>query len=232
VYRLQPRRPRPHFLDLYRRPIGVRHGLSPSLALDAADTIPAGGQEPYLKTSAAGVLSPDALAGIPDSIQALIAARLDTLSPERRALLQNAAVVGTVFWSGALLATSDRDPSVIRADLEDLAARAFIRPAPDSSVAGEVQYSFWHPLTREVAYGQLPRMARIHKHRAVARWIERVAGERVTDHAELLTYHYLTALELAEAARAAEEITRLQEPTRRALVMGRRPRYGPGRYQG
>ena len=56
MYRLQPRRPRPHFLDLYRRPIGVRHGLSPSLALDAADTIPAGGQEPYLKTSAAGVL--------------------------------------------------------------------------------------------------------------------------------------------------------------------------------
>jgi tetratricopeptide (TPR) repeat protein len=82
-----------------------------------------------------------------------------------------------------------------------------------------VQYAFWHPLTREVAYGQLPRMARVHKHRAVARWIEQVVGERVTDHAELLTHHYLTALELAEAARAAEEITRLQEPARRALVL-------------
>jgi class 3 adenylate cyclase/tetratricopeptide (TPR) repeat protein len=164
-------------------------------------------------------LRPDALAGMPDSIQALIAARLDTLSPERRALLQNAAVIGTVFWSGALLAASGRDPSVIQADLEDLATRAFIRPAPDSSVAGQMQYAFWHPLTREVAYGQLPRRARIHKHRAVAQWIERVAGERVTDHAELLTYHYLTALELARTVRAADEITRLQEPARRALVL-------------
>ena len=164
-------------------------------------------------------LRPAALADIPDSIQALIAARLDTLSPERRALLQNAAVIGTVFWSGALLATSDRDPSVIRTDLEDLATRAFIRPAPDSSVAGQMQYAFWHPLTRDVVYGQLPRRARIHKHRAVAEWMERVAGERVSDHAELLTHHYLTALELAKAARAADEIARLRDPARRALVL-------------
>jgi hypothetical protein len=52
VHRLQPRRPRLHFLDLCCRPIGVRHGPSPSLALGAAGTIPAGGREPYLKTSA------------------------------------------------------------------------------------------------------------------------------------------------------------------------------------
>jgi class 3 adenylate cyclase/tetratricopeptide (TPR) repeat protein len=156
---------------------------------------------------------------LPDSIQALIAARLDTLSPERRALLQDAAVVGTVFWPGALSAISGRDPTTIRADLQELARRALIRTARDSSVAREREYAFWHALTRAVAYGQLPRAARIHKHRAVARWIEQIAGERVTDHAELLTHHYLTALELAKAARAADEVAGLLEPARRSLVL-------------
>ena len=57
VQRLQPRRPRLYFLDLCCRPVGVRHGPSPSLALGAAGTIPAGGREPYrIKASAAGVL--------------------------------------------------------------------------------------------------------------------------------------------------------------------------------
>ena len=57
-------------------------------------------------------------------------------------------------------------------------------------MAGEGEYTFWHSLTREVAYGQLPRTARIAKHRAVAGWTERVAGDRLTDHAELLAHHY------------------------------------------
>jgi class 3 adenylate cyclase/tetratricopeptide (TPR) repeat protein len=165
-------------------------------------------------------VAPDVRPGVfPQSIQALIAARLDTLPPERRALLQHAAVVGTVFWPGALSALTGRDPTMVRADLEDLAARAFIRRAADSSVAGEMEFAFWHALTREVAYGQLPRTARIHRHRAVADWIEQVAGERVTDHAELLAHHYLTALELAKAARATGEIAELQGPALRSLIL-------------
>jgi predicted ATPase len=105
---------------------------------------------------------------LPDSVQAVIAARLDTLRPERRSLLQDAAVVGTVFWSGALRAIDGHDPAGTAADLEELARRAFIRPVRASSVAGEAEYAFWHNLTREVAYGQLPRTARVVKHRAVA----------------------------------------------------------------
>ena len=156
---------------------------------------------------------------LPDSIQTLIAARLDTLPPEGRALLQDAAVVGTVFWSGALFAIGGRDPAATEATLGELARRAFIRAASRSSVAGEGEYAFWHTLTREVAYGQLPRAARIAKHRAVAAWIERVAGDGIADHAELLAHHYLTALELARAARAAEETAALHGPARRFLVL-------------
>ena len=156
---------------------------------------------------------------LPDSLQALIAARLDTLAPDLRALLQDAAVVGTVFWPGALLAAGGRDPGRTRADLEELARRAFIRAVRGSSVAGEDEYAFWHSLTREVAYAQLPRAARIARHRAVAAWIERVAGDRVTDHAELLAHPYLTALELATATRAAEDAAAVLDPARRFLVL-------------
>jgi class 3 adenylate cyclase/tetratricopeptide (TPR) repeat protein len=156
---------------------------------------------------------------LPDSVQAVIAARLDTLAPERRSLLQDAAVVGTVFWSGALGAIDGRDPAGATADLQELARRAFIRPVRASSVAGEAEYAFWHNLTREVAYGQLPRTARVAKHRAVAAWIEEVAGDRVADHAELLAHHYLTALELARAARATEEAAALHDPACRFLVL-------------
>jgi class 3 adenylate cyclase/tetratricopeptide (TPR) repeat protein len=156
---------------------------------------------------------------LPDSIQAVIAARLDTLTPERRALLQDAAVVGTVFWSGVLGAIAGRDPAATGADLEELARRAFIREVRGTSVAGEAEYAFWHNLTREVAYGQLPRTARVARHRAVAAWIEQVAGDRIADHAELLAHHYGTALELARAARAAEDTAALHDPARRFLVL-------------
>jgi hypothetical protein len=66
-----------------------------------------------------------------------------------------------------------------------------------------------------VAYGQLPRTARVTRHRAVAAWIEQVAGDRIADHAELLAHHYVTALELARAARAAEDTEALHDPARR-----------------
>jgi class 3 adenylate cyclase/tetratricopeptide (TPR) repeat protein len=167
-----------------------------------------------------GLLEPDGRMGVfPDSIQALIAARLDTLPQEPRALLQNAAVVGTTFWPGALSTLTGRDPATIQADLQELARRAFIRRADDSSVAGETEYAFWHAVTRDVVYGQLPRMARIQKHRAVAHWIQQIVGERVTDHAELLTHHYLTALELAKAARALTEVAQLQDQAIESLIL-------------
>ena len=65
---------------------------------------------------------------------------------------------------------------------------------------------------RDVAYSQIPRADRGRKHVAAAEWVESMAGERVTDHSELLAYHYEQALELAKAAGDATETSRLQEP--------------------
>jgi class 3 adenylate cyclase/tetratricopeptide (TPR) repeat protein len=156
---------------------------------------------------------------LPDTVQALIAARLDTLSPERKALLQDAAVVGKVFWAGALTEMSGRDPSEVELALHELALKELVRPARTSSMEGENEFSFWHLLVGDVAYSQIPRAERARRHLAAAAWIERKAGERVEDLAEVLAHHYLQALDLAEAAGDTARAEDLAAPTRRFLVL-------------
>jgi class 3 adenylate cyclase len=163
----------------------------------------------------------DALAGsaLPESLQALIAARLDTLSPERKSLLQDAAVLGKVFWVGALAEIGDRKESELELAMHELARKELVRPARTSSMEGEGEYSFWHLLVRDVAYGQIPRAERARRHRAAAAWIERKAGERVEDLAEVLAHHYLQALELTQAAGDTEQAKELAAPARRFLAL-------------
>ena len=122
-------------------------------------------------------------------MQGLIAARVDSLPAEEKALLQDAAVMGKVFWSGAL--------SVDGAVLERLHAlerKEFIRRERRSSVTGQEEFAFRHALVRDVAYGQIPRADRAVKHVGAAGWIEGLG--RPQDHAELLAGHYLAAVEL------------------------------------
>lgn len=103
--------------------------------------------------------------------------------------------------------------------LYELVRKELVRPARVSSVKDQPEYSFWHLLIRDVAYGQIPRAARAAKHRAAAQWLERIAEDRVTDHAEILAHHYGQALELASAAGSAAEARELEPPTRRFLIM-------------
>jgi class 3 adenylate cyclase/tetratricopeptide (TPR) repeat protein len=156
---------------------------------------------------------------VPDSVHALIAARLDTLSPERKALLHDAAVVGKVFWAGALARMGDRDPAEVELALHELARKELLRPARTSSIEGEHEYAFWHVLVRDVSYGQIPRAGRAARHEAAAAWLEEKAGERAEDIADVLAYHYESALELSEAAGLAEEAERLRAQAVRYLGM-------------
>ena len=156
---------------------------------------------------------------LPDSLQALIAARLDTLSPERKSLLQDAAVVGKVFWIGALADIGGREHDELELALHELARKELVRPARVSSMEGESEYLFWHLLVRDVAYSQIPRAERARRHRAAAAWIERKAGERFEDLAEVLAHHYLQALEFAEAAGDTEQAGELAPQARRFLAL-------------
>jgi class 3 adenylate cyclase/tetratricopeptide (TPR) repeat protein len=156
---------------------------------------------------------------VPETVQALIAARLDTLPPERKSLIHDAAVVGTVFWAGAIVAIGGRDPSVARNGLHELVRKELVRPARTSSIKDDGEFSFWHGLVRDVAYQQIPRLARARKHQAAAAWLEGIAEDRVADHAEILLHHYAEALALVRAAGAREGIDELEQQFRRFLVM-------------
>ncbi|HKB20644.1 MAG TPA: AAA family ATPase, partial [Gaiellaceae bacterium] len=135
---------------------------------------------------------------LPESVQGLIAARLDALPVDEKLLLQDAAVVGKVFWLGALTRIGGRDRREAELLLHQLERKEFVRRDRRSSVGEESQYAFTHLLVGDVAYSQIPRAARSQKHQAAAEWIESLG--RPEDHAEMLAHHYLTALELDHAA--------------------------------
>jgi class 3 adenylate cyclase/tetratricopeptide (TPR) repeat protein len=145
-------------------------------------------------------LAEGAEVAFPESIQALIAARLDTVSPERKGVLQDGAVIGMVFWSGAVAAMGERHRRQLAEALDELARKRLIHPVRSSSMEGQAEYAFWHGLVRDVAYAQIPRAARASRHLAAAAWIERVASERIEDHAEVLAHHFTQAMDLLAAA--------------------------------
>jgi class 3 adenylate cyclase/tetratricopeptide (TPR) repeat protein len=133
---------------------------------------------------------------LPETVQGIIAARLDALSAEEKRLLQDAAILGKVFWLGAV--TGELDRHMAEMCLHALERKDFVLRARRSSVANEVEYSFLHVLVRDVAYGQIPRAQRGEKHRRAAAWIASLG--RPEDHAEMLAHHYTSALELRRAA--------------------------------
>ncbi|HEV8225041.1 MAG TPA: AAA family ATPase, partial [Rubrobacteraceae bacterium] len=153
-----------------------------------------------VKRGSSWELREDAHIPLPESIQGLIAARLDTLAPEVKSMLADAAVLGKVFWAGAIAAMGDRELRQVLGTLSELSRKELIRPARPTSIEGEAEYSFQHVLARDVAYGQIPRASRAARHVAAAEWIETKGSQRVEDLADVLAYHYATARGLAEAA--------------------------------
>jgi class 3 adenylate cyclase/tetratricopeptide (TPR) repeat protein len=141
---------------------------------------------------------------LPESVQGIIAARLDALPGEEKALLQGAAVVGKVFWLGAVCEVGGAERAEAERRLHALERKEFVRRERNASVVGEVEYAFRHVLIRDVAYGQIPRLERADAHRLAAEWIERLG--RPEDHAELLAHHYMAALELERAVGKHEAV--------------------------
>jgi class 3 adenylate cyclase/tetratricopeptide (TPR) repeat protein len=167
-------------------------------------------------------LTDDGDVSFPESVHALIAARLDTLDANRKAFLQDASIVGKVFWSGAVAAIGQMDEGEVRHGLHELVKREFVRPSRITSVRATQEYAFWHVLVRDVAYAQIPRAARADKHIAAATWIEAVAVDRLADHAEVLAYHYLEALELHRSAGTPRTETLVMTAVRFLMLAGER----------
>ncbi len=139
------------------------------------------------------------LVDLPDTVQSLLAARLDSLEPLERRLVQHAAVVGRTFWEGALAVAVPEDRQLQRA-LLDLQEKDIIVPDDTMRIAGEREYAFKHVLIRDVAYGMLPKSVRWRKHFEVGQFIEDRAGERTDEVVPLLAEHYGRAAMLSAEA--------------------------------
>jgi class 3 adenylate cyclase len=126
---------------------------------------------------------------VPDTVQAVLAARIDLLPRAEKAALQTAAVIGRVFWNGPVRdLAGDPDP-----DFGLLEERNFVFSRAGSSIAGQREYMIKHALTREVAYGSLLKAKRAPLHAGFAQWLEQNSKDQ-DEHAALLAYHYAEAV--------------------------------------
>ena len=127
---------------------------------------------------------------IPDTVHGVLAARIDALPPDEKRVLQEAAVIGRVFWPEPLaraLAGVD-----VEAALPRLEERALVVERPSSSLRGHTEYQFKHALVRDVAYAALPKTRRARAHADHAAWIEQLG--RRDELLELIAHHYRYAI--------------------------------------
>ena len=164
------------------------------------------------------------IAELPDSVQAVLAARLDALEPFERRLVQQAAVVGRTFWEGSLAGLAEEEGRPLAAALSALQEKDILAPEAECRLAGERELAFKHVLIRDVAYGMLPKAVRWRKHFQVGRFIEERAGDRTDEVVALLAEHYGRAAALGvEAGGEPEELAEVVEHAVRV------PRAGGGR---
>ena len=131
---------------------------------------------------------------IPDTLQAMIAARIDRLPRNEKQLLQRASVIGRIFWEGAVSHLAS-DIGELGPVLDSLLQRDFLIRESRSSISGEQAYRFKHVLIRDVAYAGLAKAARADLHQQVADWLYETAGEELV---EIRAYHLDQAATLHE----------------------------------
>jgi class 3 adenylate cyclase/tetratricopeptide (TPR) repeat protein len=122
---------------------------------------------------------------IPDTLQALIAARIDRLQPDTKRVLGRASIIGRIFWNGAVGHLSP-ELDDLESVLEDLLLRDFIARETRSTISDETAYRFKHVLIREVAYSGLAKASRAAYHERFAAWLAQRAGEELL---EIRAYH-------------------------------------------
>ncbi|MDP9273872.1 MAG: AAA family ATPase [Chloroflexota bacterium] len=151
---------------------------------------------------------------LPDTIQAVLSARIDRLDADEKRVLQEAAVVGRTFWPAAVEALTNGEsvPDL----LASLEGKGLIVARPVSSFGGELEYAFKHALIHDVAYGAVSLARRARSHATVGEWLETIAGEADEGLLELVAHHYRAAL-LADGA----DLAWIDDPDRRSLIRDR-----------
>jgi predicted ATPase/class 3 adenylate cyclase/predicted Ser/Thr protein kinase len=155
---------------------------------------------------------------VPPTLTGVLQARLDRLSPQEKAVLQRASVVGRIFWDGAVAHLGERATVMVRAVtevpngvggpsgagvgavLEQLRRKELVYRREASSFAGAREYTFKHALLRDVTYESVLKRDRRDYHRRAAEWLARQSGGRAGEYAGLVAEHYERAGETGEAA--------------------------------
>jgi class 3 adenylate cyclase/tetratricopeptide (TPR) repeat protein len=159
---------------------------------------------------------------VPTTLSALIASRLDALTPPERALVQDAAVLGQSFTVEALAAVSGNDETDLDPPLQSLVGHEVLRVEADVRSPGRGQFAFVQALIREVAYNTLAKADRKTRHLAAARYFEALGSEELSG---ALAGHYLGARTNAPEGREADALARqariaLRAAAERAVRLG------------
>ena len=184
--------------QLLLEPLGAAetHELVSALISDGHELVPAvaersGGNPLFAEEMSRRIVEEGAQAEqLPDTVQAVLAARLDALDPFERRLVQQAAVVGRTFWEGSLVSLAEAENRDLRRALITLQQKDILAPGSEGRLAGERELAFKHVLIRDVAYGMLPKAVRSRKHFEVGTFIEERAGDRTDEVVTLLAEHY------------------------------------------
>ena len=153
---------------------------------------------------------------LPDSVRAVVASRVDLLGPRAQRALQAAAVIGEVFWPGAVAVVAELARDEVETLLAELRAKAFIRPTASHVLAGEPALAFSHAVVRDLAYRRQPRALRVVRHQRAARWLQSHVTGRTTEAVDAVAHHREAALELARTL--GMDIGPFLRPARTALV--------------
>jgi predicted ATPase/class 3 adenylate cyclase len=152
---------------------------------------------------------------VPDSLHALIAARLDGLAPEERRLVQHASVLGKTFTTDALVSLSGASADEISGMLGSLQRKEVLGFQSDPRSPERGQYGFLQDLVKRVAYETLSKRDRKSLHLAAARHLEQAWSGEDEDVVEIVAHHYLEAYRAAPDAPDAGD---LRARARAALV--------------
>jgi class 3 adenylate cyclase/tetratricopeptide (TPR) repeat protein len=143
---------------------------------------------------------------VPETLHALIAARLDGLSPEERQLVQDAAVLGKTFTRAGLSALSGSSEEELDPVVTSLVRKEIFSVQADPRSPERGQYSFLQDLLKRIAYETLARKERKERHLAAAAHIEQAWGSGEQEVVEVVAAHYLDAYAAAPEAEDAPEI--------------------------
>ncbi len=143
---------------------------------------------------------------VPDSLHALIAARLDGLAPEERTVVQDAAVLGKTFTLDGLEALSGRPTGKLEPLLSSLVRKEILHLELDPRSPERGQHTFLQDLVRAVAYEGLSHRERRRKHLAAAEYLEASRAADLDEIAEVVAAHYLDAYRLEPGAPDADAV--------------------------